>query len=348
MLERAVYAKAVEKCGSRVYWSNWAEDVGRIAQTHVEQIQAAVAEDGVAREAMEAFLKSLRDSLNPGVTERAAVEMVAQHMVTLPVFDALFGDYAFAKTNPVSVAITDFLDALKGHGIGDLADDDARSLRDLYASVKRRASFCRADSNRQSLIKDLYNEFFSKAFTRTSEKLGIVYTPIQIVDYMLHATDRAMRREFGKRLCDEGVHVLDPFSGTGSYMAQLVGDPELMPLDRLPAKYAGELHSNELLLLAYYIMVVNVEYAYHSRVGGDYVPFAGGAHRHLPDGRGQRRARPGDVRGELRARAAAAGGPHHRDRGQPAVLGRAEERQRRQPERALPDAGEADPGDLRF
>lgn len=275
-LERAVYAKAVEKCGSKVYWSSWAEDVGRIAQAHVEQIEAAVAEDPVAADAMASFLGSLRDSLNPGITQQAAVEMVAQHMVTLPVFDALFGDYAFAQTNPVSVAITRFLDALRGHGIGDLSADDQRSLDELYRSVRRRASFCRTDSNRQALIKDLYNEFFSKAFTRTSEKLGIVYTPIQIVDYMLHATDRALQREFGRRLADEGVHILDPFSGTGSYMAQLVSDPELMPLDALPRKYVGELHSNEILLLAYYIMVVNVEYAYHSRVGGAYVPFGGG------------------------------------------------------------------------
>lgn len=332
-LERAVYAKAVEKCGSKVYWSSWAEDVGRIAQAHVAQIEAAVAEDPVAADAMASFLGSLRDSLNPGVTEQAAVEMVAQHMVTLPVFDALFGDYAFAQTNPVSVAITRFLEAMRGHGVGDLSADDQRSLDELYRSVRRRASFCRTDSNRQALIKDLYNEFFSKAFTRTSEKLGIVYTPIQIVDYMLHATDRALQREFGRRLSDAGVHVLDPFSGTGSYMAQLVSDPELMPLDALPRKYAGELHSNEILLLAYYIMVVNVEYAYHSRVGGAYVPFAGGgAHRHLPDGREGQRARPGHVRGQLRARLAPAGGPHHRRRGQPSLLRGTEERQRRQPE----------------
>ena len=275
-LERAVYAKAVERCGSKVYWSSWAEDVGRIAQAHVEQIGRAVESDPVANKAMASFLASLRDSLNPGITKQAAIEMVAQHMVTLPVFDALFGDYAFAQTNPVSVAIEEFVDALRGHGIGDMSDDDRRSLDELYRSVRRRASFCRTDSNRQSLIKDLYNEFFSKAFTRTSEKLGIVYTPMQLVDYMLHATDRALRREFGRRMCDPGVHVLDPFSGTGSYMAQLVSDPELMPADALPRKYAHELHSNEILLLAYYIMVVNVEYAYHSRVGGDYVPFEGG------------------------------------------------------------------------
>ncbi|MGN8689381.1 type ISP restriction/modification enzyme [Atopobiaceae bacterium HCP3S3_F7] len=274
-LERAVYAKAVEKCGSKVYWSSWAEDVGRIARSHVDQINAAIEADPVAAKAMDSFLRSLRDSLNPGITQEAAVEMVAQHMVTLPVFDALFGDYAFATSNPVSVAITRFLDELRGHGIGDMPEDDRRSLDELYASVRRRASFCRTDSNRQALIKDLYNDFFSKAFTKTSEKLGIVYTPIEIVDCILHMADRAMRREFGKGLSDPGVHVLDPFAGTGSFMAELISDPELMPMDRLREKYLDELHSNEILLLAYYIMVVNVEYAYHSRMGGDYVPFDG-------------------------------------------------------------------------
>ena len=274
-LERVVYAKAVEKCGSKVYWSSWAEDVGRIARSHIDQINAAVDSDPVAQRAMGEFLKSLRDSLNPGITQQDAVEMVAQHMVTLPVFDALFGDYEFAKTNPVSVAISEFLDELRGHGIGDMSEGDRRSLDELYASVRRRASFCRTDSNRQALIKDLYNDFFSKAFKSTSEKLGIVYTPMPIVDYILHATDRALQREFGKRLCDPGVHILDPFAGTGSFMAELVSDPELMPMERLEHKYKHELHSNEILLLAYYIMVVNVEYAYHSRMGGDYVPFEG-------------------------------------------------------------------------
>lgn len=274
-LERAVYAKAVEKCGSKVYWSSWAEDVGRIARNHVDQINRAIEADAVAAGAMGEFLGSLRDSLNPGITQQAAIEMVAQHMVTLPVFDALFGDSEFAQTNPVSVAITRFLQDLHGHGVGDMDEGDQRSLDELYASVRRRASFCRTDSNRQALIKDLYNDFFSKAFKSTSEKLGIVYTPIEIVDYMLHATDRALKRAFGRGLADKGVHVLDPFSGTGSYMAELVSDPSLVPQADLERKYRHELHSNEILLLAYYIMVVNVEYAYHERMGGEYVPFEG-------------------------------------------------------------------------
>ncbi len=201
--------------------------------------------------------------------------MIAQHMITVPVFDALFADFEFRKSNPVAIAIEDFVRGLEAYGVGDdtLAEDDRRQLREFYASVSRRASVVTTDFGRQELIKDLYNNFFAKAFTRTSERLGIVYTPGEIVDAQLHLVDRVLRREFGRGLADEGVNLLDPFAGTGSYMARLIEDPTLVPVERLRHKYLHELHSNEILLLAYYIMVVNIEYAYHSRVGGAYEPY---------------------------------------------------------------------------
>ncbi len=268
----AVYAKLVSKVGTRIYWDTWADDVSRIAQRHVEQINAAVASDPVARDGMDRFLKGLRESLNPGIKESEAVEMVAQHMITLPVFDALFGDFEFAQSNPVSVAIEGFLSSLEGHGIGEMDASDKASLDDLYASVRRRASMVRSDAGRQELIKNLYEEFFSNGFKCSSEKLGIVYTPNEVVEFMLRFTDRLLQREFGKRLADSGVHTIDAFAGTGTFMARLIEDEELMPLEALRFKYRHELHSNEILLLAYYIMVVNVEYAYHSRTG-EYAPY---------------------------------------------------------------------------
>lgn len=274
-LERAVYAKMVDRCGTKIYWDAWADDVAHIAEHYVAQIEAALKKGASVRAGFDKFLHSLRASLNPGIKPEDAVQMVAQHMITLPVFDALFGDYKFAGSNPVSVAITDFLATLEGEGVGEMGRDDRRELDDLYDSVRRRARVARTDANRQELIKDLYNDFFSKAFKATSEKLGIVYTPVEIVDYMLHAADHTMRREFGRGIADAGVHVLDPFAGTGSYMAELISDPKLIPADRLKDKYTRELHSNEILLLAYYIMVVNIEYAYHERMGGSYEPFPG-------------------------------------------------------------------------
>ena len=272
---RAVYAKMVERCGTKIYWESWADDVARVAQLYVDEINHAIGTDDGSKHGFDLFLEGLRASLNPSIRADEAVEMIAQHMITVPVFDALFSDFEFRNSNPVALAIEEFVERLRSHGVGDdtLSADDRRQLDELYASVKRRASIVRTDFGRQELIKDLYNNFFAKAFTRTSEKLGIVYTPGEIVDAQLHLVDRVLRREFGKSLADEGVNILDPFAGTGSYMARLIEDPTLIPVDKLRHKYLHELHSNEILLLAYYIMVVNIEYAYHSRTGGTYEPY---------------------------------------------------------------------------
>lgn len=271
--ERAVHTALVRKCGTRIYWDTWAADVARIAQRHIERITALVEGDEKVGSEFRVFLKGLRDSLNPGITEADAVEMIAQHMITMPVFDALFGDFRFAKSNPVSIAIDGFLSSLDEHRIEEASD--AEVLDDVYSSVRRRAAMVRTDTARQQLIRDLYEQFFKVAFERTSQKMGVVYTPTEIIDYILRETDRVLRQEFGKSLADEGVHILDPFAGTGSFMAHLI-ESDLIPDDRLEQKYRHEMHSNEILLLAYYIMTINIEYAYHERMGGDYVPFEGG------------------------------------------------------------------------
>lgn len=271
--ERAVHTTLVKKCGTRIYWDTWAADVARIAERHIERITALVECDETVGAEFRVFLKGLRDSLNPGITEADAVEMIAQHMITMPVFEALFGDFQFAKSNPVSVAISGFLSSLDEHRIEEASD--AEVLEDVYASVRRRAAMVRSDTARQQLIRDLYEQFFKVAFAKTSQKMGVVYTPTEIIDYILRETDRVLRREFGKSLADESVHILDPFAGTGSFMAHLI-ESDLIPDDRLKQKYRYEMHSNEILLLAYYIMTINIEYAYHERMGGAYAPFEGG------------------------------------------------------------------------
>lgn len=271
-LASKIEAKLVERCGTRVYWENWSADVARIAERYVAELNEAIQEDGVVAEEFGRFLQGLRDSLNPGISPADAVEMAAQHVITVPVFDALFEGFEFRRSNPVSVAIEEFLSVVGPHL--ERTPEDEATLQDLYGSVRLRAQAVKTDEARQDLIKDLYEEFFKKAFKSTSEKLGIVYTPSEVIDYILRETDRTLRREFGKGIADEGVHVLDGFAGTGSFMAQLI-ESDLIPDDKLPWKYEHELHSNEILLLAYYIMVVNIEQAYHARVGGEYEPFPG-------------------------------------------------------------------------
>lgn len=274
-LQRAVDSMIVKKCGTKVYWDEWAKDIAAIAKRHIERIRELVGEGGAARAPFETFLRGLRDSLNDSITEDAAIEMLAQHMITLPVFEALFGGSGFARSNPVSQAMSRMIGALQSHRVA--TEDEERELHDLYRSVEIRAESVKTDTGRQRIIKELYEKFFSQAFKATSEKMGIVYTPDEIVGYILHATDRMLFREFRRHLSDEGVHVLDPFTGTGTFIVDLIHDEDLMPADKLAWKYQHELHANEIVLLAYYIATINIEQAYHARVdeGAGYVPFPG-------------------------------------------------------------------------
>lgn len=272
-LQEAVNAVLVKKCGTKVYWEDWAKDIGNIAKRHIERVGELALNDGPASEEFKAFLKGLRDSLNNGISEEEAVEMLAQHMITLPVFEALFAGAEFASSNPVSIAMEKMVETLRGYGIE--TDSEKRELAELYSSVRLRAEGVHTDGGRQKIIKELYEKFFSQAFKATSEKMGIVYTPNEVVNYILHATNRLLKKEFGQSLADEGVSILDPFTGTGTFIVNLLQDEELMPLDKLPMKYQNEIWCNEILLLAYYIATINIEYAYHSRVSEEYVPFEG-------------------------------------------------------------------------
>ncbi|MBE5775673.1 MAG: hypothetical protein E7337_17420, partial [Clostridiales bacterium] len=216
------------------------------------------------------------DSLNDSITEEAAIEMLAQHIITLPVFEALFAGDGFAASNPVSIAMEGMVNTLRGYNLGATRAEQIE-LEDLYESVRIRAKAIKTDSGRQNVIKELYEKFFSQAFKATSEKMGIVYTPNEVVSYMLHATDRLLKQEFGKGLGDAEVHILDPFTGTGSFPVALLEDRELVSDEQLPVKYRQELHANEIVLLAYYIATINIEHAYHSRrpAGSAYEPFEG-------------------------------------------------------------------------
>lgn len=272
-LQEAVNALIVKKCGTKVYWDVWAKDIAEIAKRHIQRITEIIHTDEKATAEFAKFLRGLRDSLNESITEDQAIEMLAQHIITLPVFEALFAGSNFKQSNPVSVAMEEMLKVLREYTLETEAEQ--RELRELYASVRMRAEGIKTDAGRQAVIKDLYESFFKEAFRATSEKMGIVYTPNQVVDYILHATDRLLYQEFGQRLSDEGVHILDAFTGTGTFLVNLINDKELMPEDKLPYKYRNEIHCNEIMLLAYYIATINIEHAYHDRVGGEYESFPG-------------------------------------------------------------------------
>ncbi|SJM92052.1 DEAD/DEAH box helicase [Crenothrix polyspora] len=271
-IQRAIYAKVVKKCGNRGHWEDWANDIAKIARTHITRIQAILDTPTNTEEiaAFNAFAKELRDDLNNAITDNEIVEMLAQHLITKPVFDALFQDYSFAQHNPMSLAMQDILDKLQEHHI----DKEADTLQRFYDSVKMRAEGIDNAAGKQKIVVELYDKFFRNAFPRMTEKLGIVYTPVEVVDFIIHSVNDALQNEFGQTLGDKNVHIIDPFTGTGTFITRLLQSGLISPA-QLPYKYQNEIHANEIVLLAYYIAAINIEAVYHELVGGAYQPFNG-------------------------------------------------------------------------
>ncbi|AZF60358.1 type ISP restriction/modification enzyme [Pseudomonas sp. R11-23-07] len=271
-IERAIYAKIVQKCGNRHHWEDWANDIAKIARTHIDRIQGILEnpEHVSEKAAFEVFSNELRDDLNDSISDGDIIEMLAQHLITKPVFDALFEDYSFAKHNPMSQAMQGILDALNEHHL----DKEADTLEKFYASVKQRAEGIDNAAGKQKIVVELYDKFFRNAFPRMTERLGIVYTPVEVVDFIIHSVNDVLKSEFGQTLGSDGVHIIDPFTGTGTFITRLL-QSGLMTPEQIRNKYRGQIHANELVLLAYYIAAINIEAVYHSLVGGDYVPFEG-------------------------------------------------------------------------
>lgn len=254
----AIRAKIVEKCGTREYWDTWARDIAKIAETHITRITSIVSKDGEERDAFNGFLAEIRDDLNPEISESDAIEMLAQHLITKPVFDTLFQGNQFTKSNPVSGAMETVLERLHHHNIGK----EAESLQNFYASVQRRSEGIKTAQGRQTLVVELYDKFFRTAFPAMTQKLGIVYTPVEVVDFIIHSVNDVLKSEFGQTLGSKGVHILDPFTGTGTFITRLLQSGLIKPKE-LEHKYKHEIHANEIVLLAYYIAAINIEAVYH-------------------------------------------------------------------------------------
>ena len=285
-IERALYAKVVDKCGNRHHWEHWANDIAKIAGTHIDRIRSAlglpqqaakeqpsgVIPDPVdpVKTAFIAFANELRDDLNDKVSDAEIIEMLAQHLITKPVFDALFADYSFASHNPMSMAMQAVLNVLHEQHL----DKETDTLQSFYDSVKLRAEGIDSATGKQKIIVELYDKFFRNAFPKMTERLGIVYTPVEVVDFILNSVDHLLREEFDQTLGSRDVHILDPFTGTGTFVTRLLQSGLINP-EALEHKYRHEIHANELVLLAYYIAAINIEATYHGLAGGDYVPFDG-------------------------------------------------------------------------
>lgn len=264
-----IYAKIVEKVGERDYWEKWAKDIASIAHSQEIRIRQLLSDDqNQVSVEFEKFLKGIRDSLNDSITRDDAIEMLAQHLITKPVFDSLFSGHDFTASNPVSRTMDGVISILEQH-----VEKDSK-LENFYSGVSKRVAGVDNNASRQKLITELYERFFKIAFPRVTEKLGIVYTPIEVVDFILHSAEYTSLKYFGKSISDDGVHILDPFTGTGTFLSRLISS-NIIPPTQLEKKYKSEIHANEIVLLAYYIGAINIESTFADRNSGKYSPFEG-------------------------------------------------------------------------
>lgn len=271
-MQSGIYAKLVEKCGDRLYWENWSKKVGLIARKFIERISKLVENVPTLKSEFNIFIKGLQENLNPSVDEGQAIEMLAQHLISQPVFDALFQDYNFVNNNAVSRSMHRMIEQLEE--VGGFQKDTAE-LEQFYDSVRVNVGNIDNLEGKQTVIKNLYEKFFKGAFPLTVEKLGIVYTPVECVDFIINSVNDILKREFNSSLSDENVHIIDPFTGTGTFITRLLQSGLIKPED-MERKYLSEIHCNEIVLLAYYIADVNIEAVYHDLMKPDhYVNYDG-------------------------------------------------------------------------
>lgn len=277
-VEGAIYGKIVQKVGDRRYLEDWSKDVADIARRHIQGIEIILEQNSESKKAFERFLHSLQHNINESIDQKQAIEMLAQHLITLPIFDALFGDYGFVKNNPVSAAMEQIVEEFSQYGF----EKEQKELQPFYDSVRLRAEGIDNAQAKQKIIITLYDKFFATGFKSTTERLGIVFTPVEVVDFIVKSVDVVLRKHFGKTLASENVHILDPFTGTGTfitrtlhYLKTLLDKGEISYAD-LVRKYTQELHANEIVLLSYYIAAINIEAVFDDINGEeDYLPFEG-------------------------------------------------------------------------
>ena len=267
-MEESIKSAIIKKIGNRREWEDWAEDVGKICQNQVDFIKHKLDnnDNGQLIYEFKDFKDQLSCSINghkdkdaeSSLSDDEVIEMLAQHIVIKPVLDELFKGYPFTEHNPIARALTNMLEKFDSEGL----QKANKELDYFYKSVGARMKGVQSLADRQKVIVDLFDRFFKVAFPKQQEKLGIVYTPIEVVDFINHSVNDILKKEFNQSFANPGVHVLDPFTGTGTFITRLMQSEDLIPKDALPYKYFNELHAFELMPLAYYVASINMESVY--------------------------------------------------------------------------------------
>ncbi len=257
-LANAVYNVMPTKLGDRNYWENFTKKTGNIARTLNNRLKMIFEKNP---EFFHGFLDSLRGNIHQSIREDEALDMITSHIITKPIFDALFGDNI---KNPIAKALDKMVQKLATLGL----QGETKDLKNLYESVKTEVLHAKSQKSQQELIKNLYNTFFKEAFRKQSEKLGIVYTPIEVVDFILRATNGILKKHFNTDFNDQSITIFDPFTGTGSFIARLFSKENALISDEaLKEKFLNHCFAFDIVLLAYYIALINITQAAQNRDG---------------------------------------------------------------------------------
>ncbi len=258
---------ALDNWGAAV--SDFREHVPALATQLKALIEQHHATDPTFKEAFSDFYETCRASINPELSRDAVEEMLIQHILTERIFRTVFNNSAFTRRNIIAREIENVVDALIREAFS--REEFLKPLDRFYIAIEQAAMLCRDFTQKQHFLNTFYEKFFQGFSEDVADTHGIVYTPQPIVDFMVNSVEHLLKTEFARALSDRGVHIIDPFVGTGNFIVRLMQD---IQGTALAEKYRYELHCNEVMLLPYYIASLNIEQEFFQRTG-TYLPFEG-------------------------------------------------------------------------
>ena len=243
------------------------EKVPVLGRGVAKRIETEMQENPQFRQAFQNFHQQCRASIDPNLTEAQVEEMLIQHLLTERIFRTVFDNPDFTNRNIIAQEIEKVIQILTRRSPS--RSEFLRPLDPFYVAIEKTAATITDFSQKQAFLNTVYEQFFQGFSVDIADTHGIVYTPQPIVDFMVKSVEHILVTEFGRSLSNMGVHIIDPFVGTGNFIVRLMQEIQGR---RLPQKYREELHCNEVMLLPYYIANLNIEHAYYERTGS-YEPF---------------------------------------------------------------------------
>ncbi len=261
-----IATKLVEKVGDVDYYDTYGRTIGETTKAVETRIKNKLDGSPQLQNYFNSFHDGLKQLVNENITKDEALQIIGQHIVMSRVFDAMFSG-EFTSRNPLS----QILEKIAGKfGL----QEELKILEPFYEQVRREIQGIKTREARQNFIKKIYGNFFSSAAKEQSEQHGIVYTPVEVIDFIINSVEILLKKHFGLGFNDRSVKVLEPFAGTGTFITRLLESGYIH--DNLYEKYKHDIFANEMILLAYYIGTVNIETTYSSLQNHNrYVPFNG-------------------------------------------------------------------------